>query len=291
MRVLVVGAASWNAILHVDRLPDARPQMVLATRSYDTLGGTSAGKALNLAALGHEVHLHALLGDDEPGEQVRATLRAAGVVLHEARSATGTERHVNLMAADGGRLSVYRTLATPEPDLDVAPLVGLAAGCDAVVLDISDHVRRLIGPLERAGVGYWTDLHDWDGVADHHRDFAESATAIVLSDDALDDPEPLCRGLSGTPGRLVVCTHGARGATAYDAAGAHEVAADPVAEVVDTNGAGDAFVAGLLHGRQLGWPLERALRAGAVAGATAVTVETLASPLLTADLLERATAG
>lgn len=288
MRALVVGAASWNTILHLDRLPEPRPHMVLAERAYDVLGGTSAGKALNLAALGHEVHLHALLGADAAGERVRAALDAAGVVCHEDVSVTGTEQHVNLMAADGGRLSIYRTAASPDPDLDLTPLVALAAECDLVALDISDHVRRLIAPLGRAGIGFWTDLHDWDGAAAHHRDFADAATAVVLSDDALPDPAVVCERL-GAGGRLVVCTHGARGATAYVDGSRHTVPAAP-ARVVDTNGAGDAFWAGLVHGLALGWPLDRSLRAGAVAGAAAVGGRTLVGEELTADRLERATA-
>jgi acarbose 7IV-phosphotransferase len=89
----------------------------------------------------------------------------------------------------------------------------------------------------------------------------------------------------------VVCTDGARGATAYVGDRELVVPAVPAPQVVDTNGAGDAFVAGLLHGSLLGWPLERSLHAGAVAGAAAVGVDGLADPALTAAVLERATAG
>jgi sugar/nucleoside kinase (ribokinase family) len=288
VRILVVGAASWNTIVHVDALPGPEPQTVFAMRSYETVGGTAAGKALNLAALGHDVHLHTLLGDDDPGARVRAGLTEAGVTLHVDASVTGTEQHVNLMAADGGRLSVYRNVCAPGPELDLAPIADLARDCDAVVLNITDYARHLIGALAEAGIGFWTDLHNWDGVADYPRDFADAARWVVLSDDALPDPTELCRRLSGD-GRLVVCTRGARGATAYVGDRVLDVPADPVDRVVDTNGAGDAFSAGLLHGLLLGWSLERALRAGAVAGATAVTVEPLASPRLTAGLVESAT--
>jgi sugar/nucleoside kinase (ribokinase family) len=43
-------------------------------------------------------------------------------------------------------------------------------------------------------------------------------------------------------------------------------------EAVDGTGAGDAFVAGLLHGRLEGWPLERAARLANAVGALATTV-------------------
>ena len=290
MRVLVVGAASWNTLLHLPSLPEPRSHSLVADRTVETVGGTSAGKALNLAALGHEVHLHTLLGDDPAGERVRDHLTAAGVRLHVDPSVTGTEQHVNLMARDGGRLSIYRSVLTPAPGLDLGPVLELARTCDAVVLDIADYARRLIPLLGVAGIAFWSDLHDWDGMQEHHRDFAAAARTLVLSADALADPGPLCRSLSGQ-GRLVVCTDGPRRATAYVGERVLTVPVEPVREVVDTNGAGDAFVAGLLHGSLLGWPLARSLRAGAVAGATAVGVDGLADLRLTAAVLERATAG
>ncbi|MFN8190094.1 MAG: PfkB family carbohydrate kinase [Nocardioidaceae bacterium] len=290
MRVLVVGAASWNTLLHLPSLPEPHSHTLMADRTVETVGGTSAGKALNLAALGHEVHLHTLLGDDVEAARVREHLAAAGIHLHVDRSVTGTEQHVNLMARDGGRLSIYRSVLTPRPDLDLQPLVDLARTCDAVVLDIADYARGLIPLLAEVGIGFWSDLHDWDGQQSHHRDFAEAAQALVLSADALPDPGLLCRRLSGD-GRLVVCTDGARGATAYVGEREVVVPAEPAPRVVDTNGAGDAFLTGLLHGSLLGWPLERSLHAGAVAGATVVGVDGLADPRLTAAVLERATAG
>lgn len=283
MRVLVVGGVSWDTVVHLDRLPEPRPQAVFASRSYETLGSTGAGKALNLARLGHEVHLHTLLGEDEPGERAAAELRAAGVVLHIDRDAGPTERHVNLMASDGSRLSVYRSVAQPRPDLDLRPVAALAAECDAVVLNIADYVRGLIPLLD---VPFWTDLHDWDGRNPHHQDFARAAYAVVLSDDALPDPGQVCRGLAGRD-RLVVCTSGAAGAVAYPGAGPEIVVpAEPITAVVDTNGAGDAFTAGLLHGLYRGWPLAQALQAGAVVGALTVTSESLASHELSASALD-----
>lgn len=287
MKVLVVGAASWDTVVHLDRLPDARPHTVFASRSYETVGATGAGKALNLARLGHEVHLHTLLGDDRAGRHVTAALEAAGVCVHADADAVGTEQHVNLMAADGTRLSVYRSVATPRADLDLAPVVELACTCDAVVLNITDYVRRLIRPLQDRGIPFWTDLHDWDGANPYHRDFADAAARIVLSDEGLGDPTEVCTRLAAD-GRLVVCTRGARGALAWAGDLRLEVPTVP-ANVEDTNGAGDAFTAGLLHGLHAGWPLERALRAAAVAGGTAVTSESLASPDLSAELLDSGT--
>lgn len=47
--------------------------------------------------------------------------------------------------------------------------------------------------------------------------------------------------------------------------------AAPSVRSIDGTGAGDAFAAGLLHGRLAGWPLEEAARFGCAAGALATT--------------------
>jgi acarbose 7IV-phosphotransferase len=297
VRVLVVGAASWDTIVHVHRFPEPRAQTMFADRSYETVGATGAGKAMNLARLGHEVHLHTLLGDDEPGEKVARALRDSGIQLHVDRCDGPTEQHVNLMNRDGERLSIYRNVCRPRPGLDISPIADLALTCDAVVLNITDYVRRLVPILEHAGKPFWTDLHDWDGSNPYHLDFT-AASWIVLSGEALSDATSTCRRLADQS-ELVVCTHGRRGAVAYvgdhtiDVAAVDGAAVDVVAvganQVVDTNGAGDAFTAGLMHGVNEGWSLERSLRAAAIAGAMAVSSTELAAPDLTADMLEQGT--
>jgi fructokinase len=73
---------------------------------------------------------------------------------------------------------------------------------------------------------------------------------VKISDDELtfltgdDDVTPLWRDST----RLIVVTHGAGGATAYPRAGEPVHAAGFSVEPVDTTGAGDGFVAGLLSG-------------------------------------------
>jgi sugar/nucleoside kinase (ribokinase family) len=124
---------------------------VCACSSYDTVGSTGAGKALNLARLGHQVHLHTLIGADYAGQRVVNELTRSGVIVHKAIIAGPTERQVNLMAADGSRLSIHLSVASAPVDLDLRPIVAVAAECDAVVLNIIEYVRPLYKALNTGG--------------------------------------------------------------------------------------------------------------------------------------------
>ena len=261
--VFIAGPASWNRITLLDRLPEPVPHMQFVLDEWETMGGTSAGKALGLAGLGRRTVLHTLLGRDDAGERVRGLLTTAGVELI-AVDGGATERHQNLMTATGERVSLY--LATPDDRDDDPPreVVGAMTDAAAIVLDLAPLARRLI-PLARAtGRPLWTDIHDYDGEADFHRPFIDAADAIFMNADRIgDDPFPFMERCIEGGASLVVCTLGSEGAIAVDdRMTRHAVAAAP-ATVRDTNGAGDAFMAGVLDATLAGSPLPDAMRAGA----------------------------
>ncbi len=236
--------------------------MQFAEASWDTLGGTSAGKALSLTSLGVPVTLYALVGDDEAGERVRAVLTAAGV--HAVWGQAGaTERHLNLMTRAGERVSLY--LSTPSaPGAAIPEEVRSAmSDADVVVLDLAEEPRRLLPLAAGNGRPIWIDVHDYDGTAEYHRPFLAAADAVFCNADRLADPVVFLRSRVSAGASFAVCTLGADGAVAVDADGSlHRVPAVPV-DVVDTNGAGDGFFAGVLAARLSGASLAQAMQAGA----------------------------
>lgn len=263
-RVHVVGPASWNRIVLLDRLPDAVPHTVRATDTWSTVGGTSAGKALSLAGAGREVLLSTQLAPGPPGDLVASALTRAGVEVR-AEPAAVTEQHLNLMTPAGERLSIY--LAHPpagpdDPERD-GRVRDLMADSAVVVLDLGAEPRRLVPTALAAGRPIWTDLHDYDGGAAFHQPFLEAADAVFMNADATSDPLDLLAGCLHHGAAFAVCTLGAEGAVALERSGrVHRVAAVPVT-VVDTNGAGDAFFAGTLDAHLAGADLPEALAAGA----------------------------
>lgn len=285
--VLVVGGVTWDTLLYLDHLPEPRPQTVFSHGYHETLGGTGAGKALNLARLGFDVTLHALLGEDAVGQQAAGRLTAAGVRLLAETDPLGTERHVNLLDAQGRRLSIYANSATFEPDIDLPGLEALIPRHDVLVLNIINYARRLIPAARRLHVPIWCDVHDYDGESAYHQDFVDAATTLVFSSDAMPDFRAFMHAQIQRGKQLVICTHGKDGATALSADGRwYETPIIDAYPQVDTSGAGDSFFAGVLYGFSQGYDVERCLRLGAIVGGLCVTVQELSHPDLSPARVE-----
>lgn len=259
--VFLAGPASWNRIVVLDRLPEPVPHMQFAEETWETVGGTSAGKALSLTGLGRTTQLYALAGRDPEGMRVREALAAAGVRVRWGDGTT--ERHLNLMTRAGARVSLYLSSPQISSGGDDAWIRGRMSEADAIVLDLAAEPLRLLPLAQETGRPIWVDVHDYDGDAEFHRPFLEAADAVFCNADRLDDPITFLRSRIDRGARLAVCTLGPDGAVAVDESGVeHRVRAVPV-EVVDTNGAGDAFLAGVLDARLSGADVSAALEAGA----------------------------
>lgn len=267
---LVIGGASWNHLVYLDELPAARPHTVFARRHHETIGSSGAGKALNLAHLGWRSALWALVGDDDAGDRVRAGLAAGGVELLEVHDPAGTMRHVNLMDAAGDRVSIFAATGTLDLATDPLALTDRAVASDLVAVTIFEHCRRFLAPLRAAGVPLWIDVHDYDGRNPYHDDFVQAADHLQLSSVSLDGWRSFAEGRLEAGTTTVACTHGAAGASVLTTNGWFEIPPAPVTEVVDTNGAGDAWFAGFATSWLAHRDAERAGAAGAVAAAAAL---------------------
>lgn len=295
-RVFIAGPASWNDLVRLDELPAPVPQTVFARQSRSTLGGTSAGKALNLAGLGVETVLRTVVGQDEPGAKIVAELTAAGVSLICEDASGGSERHLNLMDGSGGRISIYLTTSTtaPGPGLHDDAAIAALLAADAVVVDLADHARPFLEIARRHGRAVWCDVHDYDGESSFHAEFVDAATYLFLNGDGFarrGDPgalEDFMAARIAAGAQAVVVTEGARGARALTADGRwHHQPAAEVSTIVDANGAGDAFFSGVLSACLAGGPPQAwiaswpaALVAGAAQAARCLASESLAPPPL-----------
>ena len=228
-----------------------------------------------------------MIGDDVPGHRVGELLRGQRIdFLHDVDPA-GTQRHVNLMDQRGQRISIYLCDGTFEPVFQREPIVQAIARADLVVLNIRNYCRHLIPDIQAHGKPIWVDIHDYDGRATYHHDFITAADYLFASSQSLPDHRSFMERMIASGKNLAVCTHGAGGATALTGDG--QWIECPIVDaypVVDTNGAGDAFFAGYLHGHCRGEPVRRCMELATLCAGLCVSSHELHGDRLDGALLD-----
>ncbi len=286
--ILVMGSVAYNTMIYLDEFPAPHPHTIFSRDYHETLGGTAAGKALNLHKLGVDVTLYSLIGDDIQGRHVRERLTLEGISFHYNIDPVGTQRHVNLMNDAGGRISIYLEEGTFEPEIAPVSLAPLMPQHNLVALDVVNYCRTFIPLLKRQAKEIWCDVHDYDGRDPYHRDFVAAADVIFMTADALPNPRSFMTAQVEQGKKLVVCTHGKESATALDADGQwYEQPSVTTYPLRDSNGAGDAFFAGFLYGHLHGYPIQACLQRGTIAAGLCITSREIAYPALTPALLEK----
>ncbi|GGA63468.1 ribokinase [Neiella marina] len=283
--VFVAGGASWDAIIDLDELPVPEPGSLFARHYHEVVGGTGAGKALNLERLGFNVLLHVVLGQDDWGDKIQQRFRRTSVQLLTDIDPKGTERHTNIMDRDGRRMSIYTHAASERPGIDPDHLAKAMLHADYVVINIINYCRRLIPFAKQLDKPIWCDLHDYDGCNPYHQDFVDAADFVFLSNDKLPDPKPLMEALIAKGKQLVVCTQGKDGAVALTGDGQwYQVAAQANVDVTDCNGAGDAFFSGYLFAYHQGFEPLVCLQIASKVAACCVGSSELVDEALTPEL-------
>ncbi|MBB6039076.1 carbohydrate kinase family protein [Phytomonospora endophytica] len=284
--VLVVGGTGVDTIVRVDSHPVPYADSVPVPPIRDWVGNTGNAVALACHTLGMATTLIDFLGEDTQGALVRAEYARRGLDFAWLPNPAGTTRSVNLVDATGRRQSFFDP-RHPGRDLPrdfYLPYVERARHVHVTISDYAAGVFDDVGP----GVSTSTDLHDWDGVNPYHRRFALRADLVFLSAVALGERRGEVMRAIRDEGRasVVVATSGARGVDVLDDDGPrHFPAVDPPGPVVDSNGAGDSFVAAFLWARARGGETDDCVRAGLVGGAFACTSEGTASAFIDATTL------
>jgi sugar/nucleoside kinase (ribokinase family) len=286
--VLVIGGAGVDTVVQVPDLPVPFADSVHVPPIREYVAHTGNGVALGSRALGLRVKMVDYLGDDELGALIRARLEAAGVDASWLLSTAGTRRSVNLVDDRGRRMSFYDGRESPGQRMSADFVRPFLAASRHVHISIMDYARHLYPEVHRHGISVSTDLHDWDGENDHQRDFAYGSDLVFLSAAALEGRvyatmrDILERGQA----QVVVATAGERGGHVLTRDGGEIRDFSPVrGPVVDSNGAGDAFVSGFLYGWLAARPVAECVRYGAVSGFYACGAAGTHQALITAEEL------
>lgn len=258
------------------------------------LGGAELNVAVGLSRLGHRAGWAGRLGDDEFGKEILAFARGEGVDVSGAT--LDPEAPTGLYFKEWralGQLRVYyyragsaaSRMRFEEADLEhllSGEILHLTGITSALSEGCHDLVERLFSAADERGVTVSFDvnlrwrLFEGRDPRKTLAPLAARADLLFLSDDEAEllfdgsDPGSIREARRDIRAETVV-VHGAEGAFAVEEAGVFEKAAYKV-DVVDTVGAGDAFVAGFLSGRLRGWSTEECLDLANACGACAVTV-------------------
>ncbi|WP_354637468.1 carbohydrate kinase family protein [Kitasatospora camelliae] len=273
--VLVVGGVGVDTIVRVPRLPLPERETIRVPPIERYVGHTGNGVALGCHHLGLRTHFTDVIGDDPEGDLVLDHYARAGLPFEYRLHPSGTRRSVNLVDPQGARISLYdgRHPAglTVDPDL----YRGALLRSRHVHVSLIDWARHALADAVAAGLSTSTDLHNWDGREEYRQDFAYGADLVFLSAGRIGGrieevgESVLRRGRA----RAVVVMAGGEGShLLVPGQPLRHVppVAVPASEVVDTNGAGDSFVAGFLYAWLAGRDWWTCARAGSLAGAHAV---------------------
>ena len=241
-----------------------------------------------LAALGYDVTLHCTLGRDDIADKVEVACRDRGIELIIDRHDEPTPQHLNIMDNTGGRYSIFLSNGADAPVLGLDRLRQAIAGVDTVFLSLAMSSKVALPLLKGPNIETLLDLHDYDGRNPWYDDFISYADVLQLSDVALAEPIPVIRRLLAKRAKQVVLTKGGAGAEIFTSTEHADVPVCP-ANMVDSNGAGDAFSVALWHGQRIGMSLEDAGCFAASAAAFAIEDDCLFPPAVSEkDILERA---
>lgn len=244
--MLVVG----EALIDIVRTPKG---------DVERVGGSPANVALGLGRRGVQVELATQLADDARGQAITRHLRASGVVVHPLPNTPATTSTTLARIADDGQASYDFNISwdVATESVHCAPRV-LHTGSIAAFLEPgASSVRQLVDRTEAAEVTFDPNIRP--ALLSSHSDavrtfehIAGASTVVKLSDEDAHWLYPDL-GINDVVGRLLALgprlaavTLGSRGAVLANRN--HEVLVPGVrVRTVDTIGAGDTFMASLIH--------------------------------------------
>lgn len=282
--IVVLGVFVADAAFRADRLPHMGETLI----GRDFIlgpGGKGSNQAVAAARLGAPVHMITRLGRDDFARMAVSIWKEAGVttsVIETPESYTGcafiyiddrTGENTIIIAPGAARL------ITPA---DVEAHAGVIGSAAVFMTQLEQPIESARRGLEIArGHGVRTILNPAPGAAIEDdilalADFvtpneseAEALTGVKVV--SIEDARSAADQLIARGAGMAIITLGEKGALLAMRGRSLHVPAFPVAKVVDTTGAGDAFNAGLAVGLSRGMAVEDAVRFGSAVAAICVT--------------------
>lgn len=283
-QVVVVGSLNMDFVVQVAKLP-APGETVMGSSFQTVPGGKGANQACAAGKLGGRVRMVGRVGEDVFGEQLRASLGAAGVDTRHVLATPATPSGVALIFVQAGGQNQIVVASGSNGRLAAADVELALAGADGGFL-----LLQLESPLEtvtaaaalgrRRGMTVILDpapaqplpdalLANVDCLTPN-----ETEAQILLgrppSPVTVEDAPAIAAALLRSGVRSVVLKLGEQGAFHADAGGAGLFPGFPVA-ALDATAAGDTFNGALAVSRSEGRAIGEAIRFANAAAALSVT--------------------
>ncbi len=254
----------------IDFLPSERGKIRHVASFHKAVGGAPANVALGLGRLGRTVAFLTRVGADEFGEYLRMELGAEGVDVSRVIATPGVKTGVTFVSLDENGERSFLFFREPSADLELCEEdIDPALVARSRIVHVGSNVmtspsplaatHRLLDLADAHDCLISTDpnvrLHLWQDPAEARRQtdvLLERGDLIKLNDEELDfvgggrSGDEVWNEFVRPHGALaLVLTHGPHGAEVF-CGDLHARASAPAVDVVDTTGAGDGFMSGML---------------------------------------------
>ncbi|HKJ11097.1 MAG TPA: carbohydrate kinase [Ornithinimicrobium sp.] len=250
LRVLAVGEALVDIVKPAD------------SEATEHVGGSPANVAVGVAALGHPTMLATFIGRDERGEMIANYLAEREVGLVEGSQDAPRTSTATAKLDDEGGATYDFDLEWQVPSIDLASFAHVHTGSIAATLQpgASDVFTVMSEAREHATVSYDPNARPtiMGSAHDARNTIEERIGRCDVVKASAEDIEWLYEGAEASQvarlwGRLgpplVIITDGRSGALVYHTPTDSQTWVDaPSINVVDTVGAGDSFMGGLISG-------------------------------------------
>lgn len=281
----VVGSTMIDQISYLERMPE-RGETVLGRRFAQGFGGKGANQAVMASRMGARVSMVNALGDDGYGTETLANFARHGVDTTHVRRVPGasgvapiwvepdgSNRIIIVPGANAGLRPEHATEAVAAQDrVDV--VIGQFEIDQAVTTAAFQAARTrgavtILNPAPAAAIDPGlAAVSDW--VIPNEHELAIIAGELGLTD---DPGPPALSAIASRLGTRLLVTLGERGAVLVGSDGAVTSIPAPRVDVVDTTGAGDAFVGAFGFAIGSGWDETDGVRL-----ACAIASESVRSP-------------
>lgn len=275
-QILVVGSINQDAVARVDHFP-APGETLIALDAFTGLGGKGANQAVAAARAGAKVIMAGAVGTDAVGTELADQIATFGVDVSQVRKLSGLTGVAYIYIDNSGENTIvvfsganhkYEFSAEGKPSIvlmqgELKPAVVSAAAAFAMSLD-----ARFV-----LNLAPFMQLDEDILSAANPLIVNELEAAMLLEQldiEAGVDDVQLSRQIAKRLSTNVVVTLGSAGASFSDGSDVWLQPAARPEKIVDTTGAGDAFVGALAAALVEGKSISEGVKLGAAAGSLAI---------------------